>query len=1140
MQDFACRKTLAMAGAVARSLLNAYGSITILARQPKTMRVMKLTIVFIIAGLLQVQAKEGYSQQLTMDVKDESLIRVFSIIKKQTGYVYFGASELLAKARPVTIKVRNEPLENVLRLCFREQPLLDYVIDGKTISVFEKKKDPATTFSVSQLSYGAIIDVRGRVSNEENDPVAGVSVLVKGTKTGTSTDGDGMFTLNKVPSDAVLVLTAVNIQSVEAAVSGQRNLNLKVKGKTGKLDEVQVIAYGKTSQRFNVGNVATVKAEDIEKQPVTNPLLALQGRVPGLEVTQLTGMNGGGVTVRIQGRNSIQSGLEPLVVIDGVPFPTELTTSSMENLHLKGGSPLNYINPLDIESIDVLKDADATAIYGSRAANGAILITTKKGKIGRTKLGINVQQGWGQVTSKVDMMNTRQYLDMRYEAYQNDGIDWTRRSVTANDLKLWDTARYTDWQKTLIGGTAQYNTMSANISGGTAAIQYLIGATYNRQTTVYPGNFDNKRGAINFNISSTSANQKFRARLSGNYMYDQNRLPGVDLTAQAVLLHPNAPALHKADGTLNWAPNAAGSSTWNNPLTYTQNNDFTNTTKNLVSSANLSYNILPGLEIRSSFGYTQTQSDLLTSIRLEYYRPERRPTSQREARYSNRNMSSWIMEPQLQYTGRIGKVKIDGLLGTTVQQRSTNVLTLKGTGYSSDLLLKTFRAAQSISIQISDRTMYRYNALFGRLNINWADKYLVNFTARRDGSSRFGDKNKFHTFASVGAGWIFSQEKWLQRSLPFLSFGKLRASYGTTGNDQINDYSYLSLYYTPFAGIRYQNASNLEASGLSNPYLQWEQTQKWQGGIDLGFINDRILLNATYALNRSSNQLTPYTLPLITGFNNITQNFPATIQNTSWEFTLNTINVKEKDFNWSSSANLTIPRNKLVRFPNIEQTPYGSSYNDVIVGQPLGIVRVFQYAGVDPATGDYLVLDQDGKPTSNPDFGAARTHLISPLSKWYGGIQNSFTFKGFQVDILFQLVRTRGPKDMFYYNGEHAPGNFAVTGSNQPSTVMSRWQKPGDNANFARFTTGTDIMLWPQVSDVWYSHDASYIRLKNLSLSWQLPSNWTQKAHLQKARLYFQGQNLLTITKYTGLDPEVGGLGLPPLRLWTVGLQLEL
>ncbi|HEX4849953.1 MAG TPA: TonB-dependent receptor plug domain-containing protein, partial [Puia sp.] len=356
-----------------------------------------------------------------------------------------------------------------------------------------------------------------------------------------------------------------------------------VKMRVSAIDEVQVIAYGTTTKRFNIGNVATVKAADIEKQPVQNPLLALQGRVPGVVVTQMTGINGGAVKVRIQGQNSFRAdGLDPLIVIDGVPYPAT-TTSYMEYV-VQGGSPLNYINPSDIESISVLKDADATAIYGSRAANGAILITTKKGKTGKPKLFVDVQQGWGKVTRHVDMMNTRQYLDMRYEAYKNDGIDLAAQSVSSKnyDLKFWDTTRYTDWQKELIGGAAQYTNINAGVSGGSANVQYLVSATYNRQTTVFPGNFSDKVGGLHFSLNGSSPNQRLRIQLSGSYQYNQNGLPGNDLTQSAVLLEPDAPKLYNEDGSLNWAQTASGRSTWTNPLVNSLYTEFSNTTSNLV------------------------------------------------------------------------------------------------------------------------------------------------------------------------------------------------------------------------------------------------------------------------------------------------------------------------------------------------------------------------------------------------------------------------------------------------------------------------------------------------------------------------------------------------------------------------------
>ena len=1102
----------------------------------KTLLIMKLIILLTVVACLHASAG-GYAQKLTISKQDVSLEVIFKEIKKQTGYNFLYNYDWLQNTKKVTVEVKDASINQVLDICFKDQPLTYEIVD-KTISL---RKKPIAPEEKPQA-----FPVQGRVVNDNGDPIPGVTVTVKGTKLATSTDANGEFSLALGDQNAHLLFSGANVETFEYDVSGKAELIVKLSTKINKLDEVQVIAYGTTTERLNTGNISTVKAVDIEKQPVQNPLLALQGRVPGIEITPLSGMNGGGVTVRIQGRNSIQSGLDPLIVIDGVPFPSQLSNTGFEGI-VQGGSPLNYINPTDIESIDVLKDADATAIYGSRAANGAILITTKKGKAGRTKLNINLQQGWAKVTRKLNLLNTQQYLKMRHEAFYDDSVynpsSYSPPDPTRDyDLLLWDTTRYTDWQKKLVGGTAQYSNISAGISGGTTALQYLINGTYKRQTTVFPGNFDDKNGSLYFNFNGGSPNQKFHFNLSGSYSYDQNHLPNVDLTSQ-IFLAPDAPAIYNTNGTLNWAPNTAGRSTWYNPLA-NLNTEFNNTTKNLISNASLSYNVLPGLEIRSNLGYTTLQSELYLPTRLENNFPEDIPFSQRYSNFINRDMNSWIIEPQLHYTNRSGKGRLEGLLGATISQNTTDVLAFNASGFSSDLLMHSPSAATSITMYQTSATMSKYNALFGRLNYNWKDKYLINLTARRDGSSKFGDENKFHNFWSIGTGWIFSQETFMQHSLPFLSFGKLRASYGTTGNDQITDYSYLSLYYNSNTPIPYENATGLTVSNLPNPHLQWEETRKWQGGIELGFINDRILLNVTYAQNRSSNQLIGYSLPSVTGFTYITENLPATIRNTSWEFALNTINVKGRNFNWSSSVNLTIPENKLVSFPNISLTSYAAGDLGVIVGQPLGVVQVFRYKGIDPATGNYLVLDKNGKPTYTPDYLADRTALITPRTKYYGGFRNSVSYKGFQLDILFQFVRQLAPKDLYYFNGNDNPGYFQYYGGNQPITVLNHWQKPGDNTPIGRYTAiNFSVPIWVQApySDAGYSYDASYIRLKNLSLSWQLPSVWLQKAHLQKARFYLSGQNLATITKYTSLDPETRSIStLPPLQLWTVGMQLEL
>lgn len=1111
-------------------------------RTSKMLMVMKLTAIILLAACLQVSAR-GLSQTLTLSFKNASLEKVLHEIQKQTGYSFFYEDGLLKNAKPVDITVIKATIVQVLDICFTNQPFT-YKIVNNAVSVRRKEQIIEASFQPTPAA-GDPVTVSGKVTDPKGNPLSGANVKVKGTNIGTTTDNLGRFTLANLDASAVLEVSFVGHDVQVISIKGKNNLIIALNQKQSILDETVVIAYGTTTRRFTTGNVASIKAADIEMQPVQNPLLALQGRIPGVEITQLSGMSGGGVTVRVQGRNSINSGLDPLIVIDGVPYPSQLKFTLYENI-VQGGSPLNYIDPANIESIEVLKDADATAIYGSRAANGAILITTKKGKVGRTKLNINLQKGWGKVTRRAKMMNTQQYLEMRNEAFKNDGLtpssnsNATAPSLYAPDLMLWDTTRYTDWQKVLIGGTAEYTNIGATISGGTSLLQYLVGATYNKQTTVFPGNFDDKMLGLNFHLNSSSANKKFRVQLSGSYSYDQNQLPGFDLTTQSLLLEPIAPALYDINGALNWETDLAGNSTWINPLAYTTSTDFYNTTKRLVSNANLSYRIWRGLEIGASFGYTNLLSNLFLPRRLEFNRPERRATSQRIAQFGKRDMSNWIIEPQVTYTSNISKGKIEVLLGGSLQKNSGEALQITGSGFSNDYLMKSLRAATSITLDASPSFQYKYNAIFCRLNFNWNNKYIINLSSRRDGSSRFGEKNKFHNFGSIGVGWIFSDEALVKQALSFLSFGKLRASYGTTGNDQIDDYGYNSIYIVANTPIPYQSGgSALLPYNIPNPHLKWEETHKLQTGLDLGFLSDRIVIGVVYARNRSSNQLIGYKLPGMTGFSSIIKNFPATIQNTSWEFMINTINVKGRDLSWTSSVNLTIPRNKLLSFPNIEETSYGSATSTVVVGQPLGLTRVYIYSGVDPVSGKHQVFDRNGSPTVSPNLNTDRVSFIAPISNYYGGVINSVSYKRFKLDFLIQYVRQTKSKDLFFGNGSAYPGAFVRGLSNQPITALNRWRKVDDVASIARYSTSTGGLL-PLSSDIGYGDEASFVRLKNVSFSWDFPTKWVQKAKLQNCYIYFRGENLATITKYSGLDPETGSSVLPPLQMWTIGLRMEL
>ena len=1109
---------------------------------------IKLCLLLLVSFQLQA-FMPGESQVVTLLFKDAPLQKVFAEIRKQTGYSFAYSETDLSAARRVNINISKTRIQDALSVLFQDQPLTYTIIERVIIIKAKSEKK----INQEQSSVQALMDVRGKVTNEENDPVAGISVMVKGTKMGTYTNGEGEFEIKKVDAQATLQFTGVNIEQVEMAVEGRPNLFVRVKGKTGKLDEVQVIAYGTTSQRFNTGNVATVKAADIEKQPVQNPLLALQGRVPGLVVTQSSGMPGASLTVRIQGQNSIGNSNLPLYVVDGVPIEARLPRLGggeriFGGLGKEGyGSPLNYINPRDIESIDVLKDADATAIYGSRAANGAILITTKKGKAGKTRLDLNIQQGWGSITRFVDMMNRRQYLDMRYEAFRNDGLIPTADPFAdvpyqyAVDLMIWDTTRETNWQKTLVGGTAQYTDVNASMSGGTPSLQYLLAGTYNRQTSVFPGEFADQRGSMHVSINNTSQNKRLKLQFSTIYMFDDNRLPGKDLTSIALALAPVAPALKNPDGSLNWAIGPEGSSTWiSHPLAEILYNRYKNKTTNLISNLQIGYAIIKNLELKANVGYTNLQTTDFQGISLDFFEPAARPYEQRYAEYGNRSIRSWNVEPQITYMSEIAKGKLEVLIGATILQNRTSGYTIQGVGHVSDQVLENLSAATQIFPLNSTITDYKYNGLFTRINYNWDAKYVLSVNARRDGTSRFGAQNRFSNFASVGGAWIFSQEQFLQNN-GWLSFGKLRGSYGTTGSDQVGDYSYLSLYSFNPVDVPYQGSPSLIPGGLNNPYLQWEETRKLQVGIDLGFLKDRILLNVTYARNRSSNQLLSNRLPATTGADAIQVNLPALVQNTTLEFSLSTTNIRNKKVEWSSNANFSLGRNKLIAFPGLEKSTYSSS---LIVGQPLSISRIYRYAGVDPATGLYQFYDRNGNVTVDPQSIVDQV-FVTNFPKFYGGVQNRISYRGLQLDFLCQFVKQKGTA-VFIDNGTGlTQGTFVRSGSNQPAAVFNRWQKPGDNAIVQKYTTESSGVIANQLnrarlSDLVYT-DASFIRLKNLSLSWTIPAKWREAVSLQDCSLFVQGQNLLTITGYEGSDPEnQGNATLPPLRIITVGLKASL
>jgi TonB-linked SusC/RagA family outer membrane protein len=960
--------------------------------------------------------------------------------------------------------------------------------------------------------------VQGNVTDGTN-PLPGVTIAVKSKKNNAViSDYNGQFSLTCSPNDT-LVVSYIGFKTDLVPIKGRSVVNILLSYDTTTLQEVRVNAgYYSVKESERTGSITRITSKDIENQPVTNVLATMQGRMAGVSITQTTGVPGGGFDIKIRGQNSLRTDANaPLYIIDGMPYSSDpigynQTSTSFPTIT----SPLNSINPDTIESIEILKDADATAIYGSRGANGVVLITTKKGKAGKTNFTINASTGTGTVTKFTPLMNTEQYLAMRYKAFTNDGIATYPQS--AFDVNgSWDKNRYTDWQKELIGGTAAITDLKANLSGGSKNTQFLVSGSYNTQSTVFPGKFLYRKAGAQFNLNHRSEDGKFNLVLTTGYGIQNNNQPSADLTSSSKYLAPNAPALYDADGNLNWANN-----TWLNPLRNLVA-EFRSNTKDLVSSTTLSYEILPDLIIKSNFGYSDLQNIETRINPSTIYNPASGATSALSALYlNNTQRNSWIAEPQINWEINLGTSKIGVILGSTFQNQNTSRVFQSGVGFTSNSLIYNLASATTSRILFSEDIQYKYQAFFGRINCNLLDRYFINLTGRRDGSSRFGPGNQFANFGAIGAAWLFSKENLLNKSA-LLSFGKLRASYGTTGNDQIGDYQFFDTYTS--TGVLYDGSVGLQPSRLFNPNFGWETNKKLEIALETGFLQDRIFFTSAWYQNRSSNQLVGIPLAATTGFSTMQANLNATVENAGWEFTLRTNNFNGLNFKWTTTFNLSLSRNKLLDFPNLNSSTYREMYR---LGQPLNIQLLYQYKGIDPQTGLYQFTDlnNDGKITNPED-----KQIIADLNpKYFGGLQNELKYKNWNLQFLFQFVKQMN---------RIAPMEFPGQMANQPLRVADGWEPGNTGASYQIYTAGYNSQAVTANSlrnqSTASIADVSFIRLKNISLSYQLPLNLQSV----KCQVMLQGQNLLTFTKFKDGDPEFITYGfLPPLKIITSGIQL--
>lgn len=1135
------------------------------------MRISTLLLGLKIILLGVLHAREGTAQAITIQAQRATVQEVFKQIEKQAKVSFYYTESAIADVQPLTLDIRNKPLEEALAM-LGKQANLNFKQADKVIAVTKapksKPKPPSTPPVISsersdEKSRGAVqqtLTLTGVITDTLGSPIRGANIRVKDGRQAAISDMRGQFSLKDVPVGAVLLVTNLGYERLEIGIRAVNNgytayslsteqgqvvdattgeipyLTIRMIPAINELDQVVVQAYGETSQRLATGNITTVTAEEIERQPVMNPLQALQGKVPGMVTTLTSGYASAPIKVEIRGRNTINPNAttEPLYIVDGVPLSV-LEISGTTNYNngspgfvqnglrptaVDGQSPFFSINPSDIAEITVLKDADATAIYGSRGANGVVIITTKKGKAGGTNIEIQAYQGMSRAIGEWQMLNTQQYMAMRKEALQNDGL--IPNNQNAYDLLLWDTTRYTNWQNYLWGGTGNVTDAQLALAGGEGRTTFRLGTGYRKENSITAFTGGDQRASALLNLGHTDRSQKLQVSFSGLYTYTQSDM--IDMIGQADIA-PNSPSVFDAQGNLNYAG-------WE-PISYLFSfanllEPYSSKTSLLNSHIQLTYEVLKGLKFSSSFGYSTMQNNQQYLNPIVSKNPANNPVG--SARFGGNVLKNWIIEPQLNYNVLVGKGRLEAMVGGTLNGISMNASMVSGQGYTNDNLLGSIsNAASSVSTDYAGE--YQYAAVFGRINYNWEDKYLVNLSARRDGSSRFGPGKQYGNFGAVGAAWIFSNETWMKSLSSVLSFGKLRASYGVVGSDKIGDYQYL----TRWSGQsipRYQGIVSLIPTQHANLEYQWQADKKLEAAMTLHFLKDRITVEAVRYRNLCDNQLVPISLPAMTGFPTVTANFPAAVENKGWEFLVNATFFDRKDFQWSGNFNISANKNKLVTFPGLDQSPYA---NQLFVGESLNLRRVLKFTGVDPETGSYTVEDKnqngsiDYRVGNNSDF-----YHYEMAPRFFGGFGSDFRYKGWNLNVFFYFKNQLGRNAI---NGSEPAGAIGI---NQPLEILDRWRKPGDIAQYAKFSTQADIgNLYYNLSDALIT-DASFLRLQNAYLSYSIPNQWLGRIKIQGLKIYMQAQNLFVITDYQGLDPEVQNFGGMPIpKTVTLGVQLN-
>ena len=942
--------------------------------------------------------------------------------------------------------------------------------------------------------YAQQVKVSGVVTSADEDDMTlpGINIMIQGTTRGTVTDMDGRYEILVEPTD-VLVFSFVGMITQVIPVDGRTEINVSMVSAVAQLGEFVVTGYGMESRRLISGSLGVVGDEDIQESALRTLDGVLQGRTAGVQITQSSGTPGAANAIRIRGSSSISAGNAPLVVVDGIP----VTTGNFGQVGFSGQGidALSDINPNDIESITVLKDASAAAIYGARATNGVILITTKRGSKQDTRIRFNATYGIQDIENRLEMLNAEQWHELK----------GTQPSNPENMIN-------TDWLSEVLRTAPQMN-YELSATGGDEKTQFFISGNYYNQEGVLLGtSYERLSGRVNLDHQ---VNQNLDMGLSVGVSYSLNHRVEGDQSLNAPLANAIAnPAIYPVfnpDNSYNEDapfanPVAIGKEAINEAHSYrTLGNLFAN------------YKVLENLTLSTKWGF-----DYL-SLREHSYDP----AITRQGARSNgigleaqSNVLNIVSNNTVRYLNTFTTYhNLEVLGGYSFEMFQRRNSFIRGVDFPNPYFQYVSEAG-TITGASANATDRGISSFFGQMRYNYDFKYIISLTARFDGSSRFGEENRYGFFPAASVAWRVSQERFFREWNTPINELRLRAGYGITGNDGIPDFAYRALVG---GGANYLGQSGLFPRGIANPDLKWETTHQYNSGIDIGMFNDRLEVSFDYYYNQTKDLLFSRPISFTSGFGSITSNI-GELENKGIELTVNTVNVKNSNLTWSTSFNFSRNRNKVLSLYNDQPLDnIGRGSNSVRVGEPIGIFYGYESLGVDPSTGDIVFADitDDGEITA-----ADRTKIGDPNPDFIGGLTNRVSYQNFELSVFLQFSYGN---DIF--NGTRIYIESMKGSDNQTTDVLNRWRQPGDITDIPR-ATELDPNNNNRISSR-FIEDGSYLRVKNVTFSYRFNRSLVHRIGVRDARILLSGQNLFTLTNYSGMDPEVNYAGPSDLVLGT-------